>query len=214
MALIGSLTSGVSAMQSFVKGMEVIGNNIANSKTTGFKRQRVGYSDSFSNTLRDASPGGANISSRPPIQIGSGTNVDSTTKLFEQGSVESTGVTSDFAIVGEGFFRVIDPTSSNQFLTRNGSFRVDSSGFLADQTGKRVLGLTGGSSSQAPDTLGPIRIDLAENVKTNVGGDPIDEQGRIVLADGTRLEEDTSSNLFRLNAELDRSGGPQQFGAP
>lgn len=203
MALIGSLTSGVSAMQSFVKGMEVIGNNIANSKTTGFKRQRVGFADSFSNTLRDASPGGSNVSSRAPIQVGSGVNVSSTTKLFQQGSVESTGLNSDLAIVGEGFFRVLDPTNSNQFLTRNGSFRVDSEGFLADQTGKRVLGLTGGTPFQEPDTLGTLRIDLEQNVKVDAAGNPIDALGRVILDDGTRLEDDGASNLYRVNSEGD-----------
>jgi flagellar hook protein FlgE len=201
MALIGSLTSGVSAMQSFVKGMEVIGNNIANSKTTGFKRQRVGFGDSFSNTLRDASPGGANVSSRAPVQIGSGVNVNSTTKLFDQGSVESTGVNSDLAIVGEGFFRVQDPGNLNQFLTRNGSFRVDSEGFLADQTGKRVLGLTGGTPTTAPDTIGQLRIDLEQSVKLNAAGEPIDEFARVILDDGSRLEEDGAANQFRVNAE-------------
>jgi flagellar hook protein FlgE len=188
-------------MQSFVKGIEVIGNNIANSKTTGFKRQRVGYSDSFSNTLRDASPGSAEVSSRAPVQIGSGVNVNSTTKLFDQGSIEATGVNSDLAIVGEGFFRVMDPTNSNQFLTRNGAFRVDSEGFLADQTGKRVLGLTGGTPTDSADTLGLLRIDLAQNVKVNGDGNPVDELGRVILADGTRLEEDGSSNQFRVNVD-------------
>jgi flagellar hook protein FlgE len=201
MALIGSLTSGVSAMQSFVKGMEVIGNNIANSKTTAFKRQRVGFTDSFSNTLRDASPGGADVSSRAPVQIGSGVNVNATTKLFDQGSIESTGVNSDLAIVGEGFFRVQDPTNSNQFLTRNGSFRVDSEGFLADQTGKRVMGLTGGTPGNNPDSVGLIRIDLEENVKTNIDGNPVDEFGRVILTDGTRIEEDGTSDLYRVDAE-------------
>ena len=201
MALIGSLTSGVSAMQSFVKGMEVIGNNIANSKTTGFKRQRVGYTDSFSNTLRDASPGGDNVSSRPALQVGSGVNVNSTTKLFEQGSVESTGVSSDLAIVGNGFFRVFDPSNSTQYLTRNGSFRVDSDGYLSEQTGKRLIGLTGGTATSAPDTLGPIRVDLDQGVKTNAAGQPTDELGRAILVDGTRLQADESGTQYRVNTD-------------
>ena len=201
MALIGSLTSGVSAMQSFVKGMEVIGNNIANSKTTAFKRQRVGYSDSFSNTLRDASPGNNNVSSRPGMQVGSGVNLNSTTKVFDQGSIEGTGVTSDLAIVGEGFFRVLDPSNSNQFLTRNGSLRVDSEGYLAEQTGKRLIGLTGGTATKEPDTLGVMRIDLEQAVKTNADGDPVDELGRVVLADGMRLQADDDGTLYHVNSD-------------
>jgi len=200
MALIGSLTSGVSAMQSFVKGMEVIGNNIANSKTTAFKRQRVGYSDSFSNTLRDASPGNNNVSSRPGMQVGSGVNLNSTTKVFDQGSIEGTGVTSDLAIVGEGFFRVLDPSNSNQFLTRNGSLRVDSEGYLAEQTGKRLIGLTGGTAIKEPDTLGVMRIDLEQAVKTNADGNPVDELGRVVLDDGMRLQAGDDGTLYHVNA--------------
>ena len=188
-------------MQSLFKGMEVIGNNIANSKTTAFKRQRVGYTDSFSNTLRDASPGGDNVSSRAAIQVGSGVNVNSTTKLFDQGSVTATGVTSDFAIVGEGFFRLQDPSNSTQYLTRNGAFRLDSDGYLADQTGKRLMGLTGGTSNSEPDTPGLLRVDLAETVKTNANGDPTDEFGRVVLTDGTRLQANESGTLFRVNAD-------------
>lgn len=201
MALIGSLTSGVSAMQSFVKGMEVIGNNIANSKTTAFKRQSVGYSDSFSNTLRDASPGSDNVSSRPGMQLGSGVNLNSTTKVFDQGSIEGTGVSSDLAIVGEGFFRVVDPSNSNQFLTRNGSLRVDSEGFLTEQTGKRLIGLTGGTATSQPDTLGMMRIDLDQTVKTNAVGDPVDELGRVVLADGMRLQADDDGTLYHVNSD-------------
>ena len=59
MALIGSLTSGVSALDSFEQGLEVIGNNIANVNTTGFKGQTVDYSDTFSDVLQEATPGTA-----------------------------------------------------------------------------------------------------------------------------------------------------------
>ena len=212
MALIGSLTSGVSAMQSFVKGMEVISNNIANSKTTAFKRQRVGYSDSFSNTLRGASAGTEGRSSRPSLQVGGGVNLSATSKLFQQGAVEATGVSSDLAIVGEGFFRVMDTQNSNQYLTRNGSFRMDSDGYLSDQTGKRLIGLTGGTSTSEPDTLGLLRIDLAQTVKTNADGSPVDGVGRVVLDDGTRLQLGDDGTTYRVNAEselLDSGVGAQ-----
>ena len=125
--------------------------------------------------------------------------MNSTTKLFDQGSIEATGVPSDMAIVGSGFFRVIDPVNSNQFLTRNGSFRVDSEGFLANQTGKRVLGLTGGTPTTGPDTLGLIRVDIEQKVKVDSSGNPIDELGRIILSDGTRLEENDSGDFYRVN---------------
>ncbi|MDV7397295.1 flagellar hook-basal body complex protein, partial [Arthrospira platensis SPKY1] len=106
-------------MQSFVKGMGIIGDNIANSKTVGYKRQRATYSDSFSNTLRDSVPGNERVSNQTPVQFGSGTNVAATQRIFEPGSIELTGINSDLAISGNGFFRVIDNVSGQQFLTRD-----------------------------------------------------------------------------------------------
>jgi len=200
MALIGSLDSGVNAMQSFVKGMEVIGDNIANSKTVGFKRQRINYTDNFSNTLRDATPGTRNSSNLPPIQVGAGVSITAAQKLFGQGSIELTGVASDLAISGEGFFRVYDAASEQQFLTRDGSFRVDENGYLADKNGNFLLGLVGGDDENAPNVVGRMQISLAEEVKMDGQGRPIDSSGRLVLSDGTRVL-DFSGTEYRVDSE-------------
>jgi flagellar hook-basal body protein len=202
MALMGSLGSGVTAMQSFVKGMEVIGDNIANSKTVGFKRQRVNYADNFSDTLRDAAPGSNSSSNTTPIQFGSGVNVGAAQKIHQQGSIELTGIASDLAISGDGFFRVLDAGSGNQFLTRDGSFRLDENGYMVDKNGFYLLGLTGGNGTEAPDTIERIRIDLARNVKVNNQDQPLDAAGRIVLEDGSRIQASTdgSGDSFRVDA--------------
>ena len=204
MALIGSLSSGVSSMQSFVRGMEVIGDNIANSKTVGFKKQRASFSDNFSQTLRDASPGSNGASNLPAIQVGSGVSLAGTQKLFGQGAIELTGVSSDLAISGEGFFRVYDAINEQQFLTRDGSFRVNESGFLTDKAGNFLLGATGGTPQQAPDTLDRIQIALdSPAVRQDVDGNPIDLVNRIVLEDGSRALADSNSatGFFRTDSE-------------
>ena len=204
MALIGSLSSGVSSMQSFVRGMEVIGDNIANSKTAGFKKQRASFSDNFSQTLRDASPGSDGASNLPSIQVGSGVSLASTQKLFGQGAIETTGVASDLAISGEGFFRVFDAVNEQQFLTRDGSFRVNESGFLTDKAGNFLLGATGGTATEAPDTLDRIRISLdTPAVRRNADGEPIDLVNRIVLDDGTRAlaSDNSTTGFFRTDSE-------------
>lgn len=203
MSLIGSLGSGVSAMKSFVKGMEVIGDNIANSKTAGYKRQRVNYSDNFSDTLRDATPGSTNSSNTPPVQIGSGVNVSAAQKLMTQGSIERTGVVSDLAISGKGFFRVLNTGSEEQFLTRDGSFRLDESGYLTDKNGNYLLGLTGGSSTKDPGVLGRMQVDLASDIRIDENGRPLDGSGRIVLADGTRAlaNDDSATGHYRVDEE-------------
>ena len=203
MALIGSLGSGVSAMQSFVKGMEVIGDNIANSKTVGFKKQRASYTDSFSQSLRDASLGGEGSSNSAPIQIGTGVSLGATQKIFGQGSIELTGVASDLAISGDGFFRVFDVANQQQLLTRDGSFRDDGNGFLADKNGNFLLGITGGTSFESPTAIGQLQVGLDQEVRLNSSGQPIDDIGRIVLADGTRAFADSasSSGFFRVDSD-------------
>lgn len=204
MALIGSLSSGVSSMQSFVKGMEVIGDNIANSKTVGHKRQRAGYSDTFSQTLRDAAPGNAGSSNLPSIQVGSGVSMSSTQKMFSQGAIETTGVSSDLAISGDGFFRVYDSINQQQFLTRDGSFRVDELGYLTDKAGNFLLGATGGTASSAPNVLGRLQISMeSPAVRKNSDNEPIDISNRLVLDDGTRALTDgnSSTGYFRTDSE-------------
>lgn len=202
MALIGSLSSGVSAMQGFVKGMEVIGDNIANSKTVGFKKQRALYTDSFSQSLSDASIGGKDVSNTAPIQIGTGVGLSATQKMFTQGSIELTGVPSDMAINGDGFFRISNNGTGQQMLTRDGSFRVDKEGFMTDKNGNFLLGLVGGDAENPPSVVGKIQIGLDQDVRLNVKGQPIDNLGRIVLEDGTRVYEPTAGGaLYRVDSE-------------
>lgn len=202
MALIGSLNSGVSAMQSFVKGMEVIGDNIANSKTVGFKKQRALYTDSFSQSLSDASIGGKDVSNTAPKQIGTGVGLSATQKLFTQGSIELTGVPSDLAINGNGFFRISNNGTGEQILTRDGSFRVDKEGYLADKNGNFLLGLVGGDAANAPSVVGKMQIGLDQDVRMNANGQPIDGLGRIVLGDGTRAYEPTSGGtVYRVDSD-------------
>ena len=76
MALIGTLSSGVSALRTFSKGLEVIGNNIANLNTTGYKASQASFSDSFSNTLRGSAPSNGVNSSLPGMQVGTGVQLD------------------------------------------------------------------------------------------------------------------------------------------
>ncbi|MGF1483017.1 MAG: flagellar hook-basal body protein [Opitutales bacterium] len=142
MALINSLTSGVSAIKTYTKGLEVIGNNIANVNTSAFKKQRVEYADSFYNTLRNsAASDPAGGSNQTAAQVGNGVGVSGITSSYTQGPIEATGIPSDLAIEGDGFFAVRDSISDRQFVTRMGNFRVDDQGYIVTQGGFRVQGL-------------------------------------------------------------------------
>src|ERR1051326_2841420 len=121
--MVGSLYSGVSGIQQFQSQLDVIGNNIANSDTYGFKSGRADFEDAFSNSMQ--SGGGST-----QIQIGSGVVTGAVRSNFEQGAVQRTGIASDLAIKGDGYFIVKDAVSGDTFATRAGDFHVDSGGFL------------------------------------------------------------------------------------
>src|ERR1700677_3753442 len=127
--MLSSLTSGVSGLDSFQEQMDIIGNNIANLNTTGFKAATVDFSDTFSNVLNAPSGGSSSTSGTDPLQVGTGVSITSIANNWTQGAVSSTGIASDLAISGNGFFTVKDPTTGNTFVTRDGTFSIDANGY-------------------------------------------------------------------------------------
>lgn len=158
MSLIGTLTSGVSALQSFTKGLEVIGNNIANVNTVGYKSSSTSFADSFSNTLRGSAPSNGSTPNLSSTQVGTGVRISGISSNFTQGGLSTTGVSTDLGISGNGFFRVTNPVDGSEYATRAGNFRIDDQGFLVTSQGYRVQGLTGGSSGTSPATVGDIQL--------------------------------------------------------
>lgn len=146
--MVSSLTSGVSGIQQFQNQLDVIGNNIANSDTFGFKSGRADFEDAFSQSLLT---NGANN----PNQIGSGVGTGAVLTNYNQGTVTATGVPTDVAIQGQGYFLVKDPVSGNTFATRAGDFHQDGSGYLVTNDGYRVQGYNDSGLS----TIGDIKID-------------------------------------------------------
>jgi flagellar hook protein FlgE len=132
MPLIGTLTSGVSALRTFSKGLEVIGGNIANVNTTAYKSASTSFADTFSNTVGTAS--GA-------AQIGSGVQLAAISTQYSQGALSSTGKATDLGVAGKGYFVVRD--GANDFATRDGAFHFDSTGNLVNAQGKNVLSVAG-----------------------------------------------------------------------
>ncbi len=139
--MIGSLTSGVQAMSSFVKGIEVIGNNISNINTVGFKGATTRFQDTFSNTLQRGTGNTGLGSNSITQQIGTGSKIATIKTQFAQGSLQTTGGLSDLGVSGEGFFRVRDTLQGLEYVTRAGDFRVDDQGYLVTNSGFRVQGL-------------------------------------------------------------------------
>lgn len=179
MSLIGSLTSGVSAMRTFTKSLEVIGNNIANVNTTGYKGSKTNFEDSFSNTLRRSSPSSTTASNISSVQVGTGVKLGAISANFNQGGLSTTGVNTDLGISGSGFFRVLNTTDGSEYVTRAGDFRIDDKGYLVTNKGYRVQGLTGGSAAAAPGTLGNIQL-ATPPAGTQLQSFSFDRQGNLV----------------------------------
>lgn len=126
--MMRSLFAGVSGLRNHQTRMDVIGNNIANVNTVAFKASRVVFKEAFAQLLQGASRPPGNLGGINPIQIGSGMNIGSIDQLFTQGSLETTGQTTDVAIQGDGFF--VLSNGQRQVYTRAGNFQLDANGKL------------------------------------------------------------------------------------
>ncbi|TVQ26670.1 MAG: flagellar hook protein FlgE [Spirochaetaceae bacterium] len=137
--MMRSLYSGVSGLQNHQVRMDVIGNNISNVNTTGYRRGRVNFQDLISQNMRGAARPGIERGGVNPQQVGLGMNVASIDTLHLQGSLQTTGKRDDLAIQGDGFFVLSD--GDRNLYTRAGAFGLDANGTLVNPgNGMRVLG--------------------------------------------------------------------------
>ena len=137
--MMRSLFSGVSGLKNHQTRMDVVGNNISNVNTTGFKSSRANFTDMLSQTLNRASAPTDNIGGTNPKQIGLGSSVSSIDLLFTNGSVQSTGKNTDLALSGNGLFVVSD--GNQRYYTRNGDFEFDADGnYVQAGNGLHVMG--------------------------------------------------------------------------
>lgn len=148
--------TAVSGIQAAASDMEVIGNNVANAASTGFKRSRAEFADVY------AAGGGS-------LSIGGGTRLTRVQQLFGQGAISASGGKYDVAIQGNGFFIVSE--NGARSYTRNGSFGLDNEGFLVTGTRKNVIGYQPDGAGGIGPLLGPLRVDdanIAPSATTSV----------------------------------------------
>ncbi len=137
--MMRSLFSGVAGLRNHQTRMDSVGNNISNVNTTGYKAGRVNFQDMLSQTLQGASAPQGNLGGTNPMQVGLGMNVASMDTQFTTGALQTTGVPTDLAISGDGFFVVSDGKTNS--YTRDGSFKFDSNGnYIVPGTGLNVMG--------------------------------------------------------------------------
>ncbi|MEO8453006.1 MAG: flagellar hook protein FlgE [Gemmatimonadota bacterium] len=160
-----ALFAGVSGLKNHQVRMDVIGNNIANVNTVGFKSSRVTFAESFSQMLQGATRPPANSGGRNPLQIGNGMNIASIDMKFTQGSIETTGVKTDVAISGDAFFVVRG--NGKTLYTRAGNFQFDANGRLvAPSNGYIVQGINADPNGGFSSSSAVTDIDLSLNRKS------------------------------------------------
>jgi flagellar hook protein FlgE len=195
--MIRSLNTGVAGMRQFQTSLDVIGNNLANINTVGFKGARAEFADTLSYTMRAPTPDTGDISGVAGKQVGNGMQVSAIKNKFTQGALKQTGVRTDLAVNGNGFFLVKDPLTKNYFATRAGDFREDTNGYLVTNDGFRVQGRNQMAPAYTDKALvGDLQLDVGK-----------------YTADRAEVVLDYATNVFELDAHGFSTGNQVKFSA-
>jgi flagellar hook protein FlgE len=177
--MLRSMYSGIGAMRNFQTKLDVIGNNIANVNTYGFKKGRTIFQDLISQTLSGASGPSEGRGGTNPRQVGLGSQLAAIDTVHTTGSTQTTGRVLDLAISGDGFFQVAESNTANKTdftnvrYTRAGNFYLDKDGYLVTSDGYYVVGFAAyakgnytpsGSSSSVEITLSPSLEEVNKKI--------------------------------------------------
>jgi flagellar hook protein FlgE len=157
-----SFQQGLSGLNAASKNLDVIGNNVANANTVGFKQSQTQFADVFANSLSGGSS----------IQAGIGVKVADIAQQFNQGSITASNNPLDIAINGSGFYRLSDQGAIS--YSRNGQFHPDKDGYIVNSSGLRLTGFTASTTgminTSAPADLQISKADLPPVATTLVSG--------------------------------------------
>jgi flagellar hook protein FlgE len=171
------MQTGLSGLQQFQQDLQVIGNNIANVNTVGYKSASMEFQDAFSQSLSSA---------LNTLQVGNGVSSAAISSMFTQGTIIPDGINTHFAINQQGFFVAKDPSSGASYVTRDGQFTQDANGYLLTNSGMRVQGYTGTAPYTSGSAIGDIQINDAAAIAA--------------------LNDTTSPSPTLLNWSVDASG--------
>jgi flagellar hook protein FlgE len=164
--MMRSMNSAVSGLRNHQTYMDVVGNNIANVNTTGFRASRVAFQDMLSQTARSAGAPTTDRGGTNPQQVGLGVTLGSIDTIQTQGNLESTGKPTDLALEGDGYFVVNDGDRS--YYTRDGAFDRSIDGSLVNAAGLKVMGWQGKAGSvDTTRQLEPITIPLGQGMRAS-----------------------------------------------
>lgn len=162
---IPAMGSAVTGLDSEQTAMDVIGNNIANASTTGFKASETSFQEAFAQMLQGASAPTGTMGGTNPMQVGAGTQVGSINQLFTQGTLDNTGVNTNLAIQGNSFF-VVD-NGQQQLYTRDGDFQFDAQGNLVmSGSGYIVQGIMANAAGNLTAATSLTNITIPPNMQS------------------------------------------------
>jgi len=191
--MMRAMYSGITGLKNFQTVMDIVGNNIANVNTVGFKASRVTFQTALLQTLKSGRAPQDNVGGTNPMQIGLGSQIASIDKLMTQGSFQNTGKKTDLAIQGDGFFILSD--GRGYYYTRAGNFILDTNGTLIQaSTGYRVQGW---KAVQDPES-GLRYVDTNQPI------------GDIVISAGMSMPARATTNMS-MEGNLDSTLGPKSF---
>jgi flagellar hook protein FlgE len=163
--MLRSMFSAISGLRAHQVMMDVIGNNIANVNTVGFKSGRVNFQDILSQTFRGASAPNGGLGSVNPAQVGLGVSVAGIDVLHTQGNLQSTGRLTDMAIQGDGMFVLSD--GQRQYYTRDGSFDISLDGSLVNPAiGMKVQGWVADAAGVVDTTTSTTNVMIPLGQRT------------------------------------------------
>ena len=190
MGISSALYSGVSGLNTNGQAMSVIGNNLANTNTLGFKGSRTIFADLLSSSIN----GSGGLS-----QVGRGVGMSKVDQIFSQGTFESTESNLDVAIEGEGFFILKEPGDETAYYSRAGSFRFDENGYLVNPEGLRIQGKTfdenglleaGDATDIQVDSGGLVAGNVTTSLKLTTNLDSTEPAIDLTVATGTPFDPD------------------------
>ncbi|MGN7174933.1 flagellar hook protein [Paenibacillus sp. FSL R5-0490] len=224
--MLRSMYSGISGMKNFQTKLDVIGNNIANVNTFGYKKGRVTFKDTMNQTISGASAAQDNRGGKNPMQVGLGSTIATIDTIHTQSSLQTTGRSLDLAISGDGYFVV--KQGDAQFFTRAGNLYLDDNGTLVNGDGMKVQAYevdpaTGKSTGQIGDVSVNVnallpavktdKITFSENLAANSNnGSIFTQQIKIVDELGeersveVHFKKTTTSNQWELFINKDPNG--------
>ena len=195
--------SGISGMKNFQTKLDVIGNNIANVNTYGFKKGRVTFKDTMNQMLSGATASSENRGGKNAVQVGLGSALATIDNIHTTGNMQTTGRSLDLGIDGDGYFLV---NQGNQtYYTRAGNFYLDDNGTLVSSDGLKVQAFQYDAMGNLTNTLGDVAINVngllpgvastgisfSDNLSANAIKDTVFSQQIVVVDDKGQKQNST-----------------------